>query len=86
MRKSHPNKEIEHAIRHAESQGWRIELSKGGHCWGRMFCPYNDPECRCGVFCIASIWSTPRNPAGHAKQILRVVDKCTGSDEEEPDS
>jgi hypothetical protein len=41
-----------------------------------MYCPYDDPECRGGEFCIASIWSTPRNPGNHARQLRRVVDNC----------
>jgi hypothetical protein len=57
-RKRHANKDIEDALAHAESQGWRIEKSRG-HAWGRMYCPFNDADCRCGEFCVASIWSTP---------------------------
>ena len=30
-----------------------------------------------GVFCITSIWSTPKNAGNHGKQIRRVVDNCT---------
>lgn len=41
-----------------------------------MYCPYNDETCRCGEFCIASIWSTPRNAGTHGRQIRRVVDHC----------
>ena len=37
----------------------------------------NDETCRCGEFCIASIWSTPKNPGNHARQIRRVIDNCT---------
>jgi len=74
-RRPHPNPDVEAAICHAESHGWRIKVG-GSHAWGRMFCPYNDDACRCGEFCIASIWSTPRNPASHGKQIRRVVDNC----------
>jgi hypothetical protein len=44
---------------------------------GRMYCPYNDRECRCGEFCITSIWSTPRNAVSHARLLQRVVDNCT---------
>lgn len=75
-RTRHPKKEVEEAIRHAENRGWRIEVG-GSHAWGRMFCPYNDPNCRCGEFCITSIWSTPRNAVNHARQLKRVVQKCT---------
>lgn len=34
-RSSHPKKEIEAALRHAESQGWRVEMG-GSHAWGKM--------------------------------------------------
>ncbi|MDH3615044.1 MAG: hypothetical protein OEQ90_01095 [Gammaproteobacteria bacterium] len=79
-RKRHPKKEVEKAIRYAEEFGWRIEVG-GSHAWGKMYCPYNEKECRCGAFCIASISSTPRNAANHAKQIRRVVDNCTEKDD-----
>jgi hypothetical protein len=47
-------------------------------------------DCRCGEFCITSIWSTPKSPFNHARSLRRVVDKCTGAvdssqDEEEKD-
>lgn len=76
-RNSHPNKEVESALQYAESKGWRVEVG-GGHAWGRMYCPDNSKDCRCGEFCITSIWSTPKNPVNHAKQLRRVVDNCTG--------
>ena len=75
-RKRHPKKEVEKSLAYAEEQGWKIEVG-GGHAWGKMYCSYNDQDCRCGEFCIASIWSTPRSPVNHAKQIRRVVDNCT---------
>ena len=71
-RSKHPNKGIEFVLKEAEKQGWRI-LKASGHAGGRMFCPYNDEQCRCG----SSIWSTARNPTAHARQILRVVLNCT---------
>ncbi|HYG07138.1 MAG TPA: hypothetical protein VD865_12135 [Stenotrophomonas sp.] len=74
-RKRHPKAEIEAAVRHAELHGWKIRAG-GAHAWGRMFCPYNDDGCRCGEFCITSIWSTPSNPGNHARQLRRVVDNC----------
>ncbi|WP_416366791.1 hypothetical protein [Pseudomonas sp. UFMG81] len=58
-RPTHPSKEVEQTLRYAEAQGWRITVG-GGHCWGRIYCPLNDRECRCGEFCITSVWSTPR--------------------------
>jgi hypothetical protein len=75
-RSSHPKKEIESALKHAEEEGWRVEVG-GSHAWGKIYCPYNDEECRCGEFCIACVWSTPRNPGSHARALRRVVDKCS---------
>ncbi len=75
-RKAHSKKEVEAALRHAEKCGWRIELG-GAHARGKMYCPYKDKSCRCGIHCIASIWSTPKNAGNHAKHIRRVVDNCT---------
>lgn len=80
-RNRHPKKEVEEAIRYAEEFGWQIEVG-GSHAWGKMKCPYNEKECRCGKFCIASIASTPRNAANHAKQIRKVVDNCTEKDDD----
>lgn len=74
-RKKHANKEIQNALLYAEIQGWRVVVG-GSHAWGKIYCPYNDGECRCGEFCISSIWSTPKNATNHAKQIRRVVDNC----------
>ena len=75
-RATHPKKEVDHALKHAEANGWRVEVG-GAHAWGRIYCPYSDDECRCGEFCVASVWSTPKNPGNHAKQLKRVVDNCT---------
>jgi len=75
-RSPHSKKEVENALSYAESHGWRV-VEGGGHCWGRLYCPYNDDECRCGEFCITSIWSTPKNPGNFANAIRRVVNNCT---------
>jgi len=75
-RPRHGNKAIENALAYAESEGWRIEKASG-HAWGRLYCPWNDDVCRCGEFCIVSIWSTPRNPEAHARAIRRVIEGCT---------
>ena len=74
-RKKHPNAEVEVALRYAEKHGWQVKVG-GSHAWGRIYCPYNYQDCRCGEFCIASVWSTPRNGMNHARQIRRVVDNC----------
>lgn len=75
-RKRHPDKDIEAALQHAEANDWRIEVG-GSHAWGKIYCPSNSKSCRCGLFCIASIWSTPRNATHHANQIRRIVDNCS---------
>ncbi len=72
----HQRKEVREVLEYAQAQGWRIERG-GSHAWGRMYCPYNDQDCRCGEFCITSIWSTPKNPGNHARALRRVIDNCT---------
>jgi hypothetical protein len=79
---SHPNKEIAEAIQYAKKNGWKIKEG-GAHAWGKMYCPHNSQECRCGEFCIQSIWSTPKNPQNHAKLIKRVVDHCLFNQEKQ---
>ena len=75
-RPTHPKKEVEAGLLHAEAHGWRVELG-GNHAWGKIYCPYKDDECRCGEFCIASMWSTPRSPGNHARALRRVFDNWT---------
>lgn len=75
-RRAHPKQDVESALRYAEQNGWRVEVG-GSHCWGKIYCPYNDRDCRCGNFCITSVWSTPKSATTHAKQLKRVVDNCT---------
>ncbi|MFI8719701.1 hypothetical protein ACIGHF_17690 [Stenotrophomonas sp. NPDC077464] len=74
-RPKHPKREVEAALTHAEWMGWRVAVG-GSHAWGRIYCPCNDSECRCGEFCIVSVWSTPRSPGNHADALRRVVDNC----------
>lgn len=74
-RKKHVKKEVEQALAYAENFGWRVEVG-GSHAWGKMYCPINDSQCRCGEFCIASIWSSPKNARNHARQIINVVKNC----------
>lgn len=83
-RKRHPKPEVESALRHAEQSGWKVIVG-GSHAWGRMACPHADAQCRCGEFCLASIWSTPRNPGNHARQLRRIVDNCTRREETDDD-
>jgi hypothetical protein len=74
-RSTHPKKEVEEALKHAEAEGWRL-LVGGAHARGKLYCPYKGDECRCGEFCISCVWSTPRSAGNHANALRRVVDNC----------
>ena len=50
-RSAHPKKDVEKALQYAESQGWRV-VQGGSNAWGKMYCPANAADCRCGEFCI----------------------------------
>jgi hypothetical protein len=70
MRPRHPDKHIEAAIQHAESLGWRVEMSNG-HDWGHLLCPERSRE-----GCIIGVYSTPKSGENHAKRIRKRVDQC----------
>ncbi|CAB3789612.1 hypothetical protein LMG28138_02831 [Pararobbsia alpina] len=38
IRANHPKKEVEHALRYAEANNWRIAVG-GAHAWGRSIVP-----------------------------------------------
>jgi hypothetical protein len=87
-RSRHPSKTIEAAIAELERLGWKVEKSKGksAHAWGFARCPSNARNvCRNGVFCQNQIWSTPRNPEGHARELLRKARGCVVEKDEEHD-
>ena len=63
-RRRHPKKEVERVPREAEALGWIVTISPRGHNWGRMVCPERS---RSG--CQHPIYSTPRNPGRHARDI-----------------
>lgn len=67
----HPNKEIRAAIEEMIQAGWRIE-KREGHSWGCAFCPGGRAGCRPPT----SIWSTPRVPEHHARQLRRAIEHC----------
>ena len=69
-RSRHPNKHIAQAVQDAEAAGWRV-VPSGGHAWGRLLCPDGTPD-----GCIVGVWSTPRAPENHARQITRAVRRC----------
>lgn len=74
-RSRHPNKEVEEAVAHAESEGWTFR--KQGH-WGRLYCAHADRDgCQFGVN------GTPRNAGNHARQIYRAVARCPHKQKEQ---
>ncbi|EEA01078.1 conserved hypothetical protein [Burkholderia sp. H160] len=77
LRRRHTKKEIETALAYAEQHGWSVRDGGTGHAWGKIYRPYNNGECRCGEFCISSVWSTPKNPGNHARHLRRIADNCT---------
>lgn len=72
VRPRHPNKDIEQAIRYAESRGWRYQPSgSSAHAWGRLLCRLANREGHS-----MNLWSTPKSNENHAKQIMRNEDSC----------
>jgi hypothetical protein len=71
MRPRHPNKHIEAVIQHAESLGWRVEMSNG-HAWGFLLCPERSRQ-----GCSVGVNSTPRVPERHAREVRKEIDSCT---------
>ncbi|GAB3802837.1 hypothetical protein GCM10027605_23480 [Micromonospora zhanjiangensis] len=61
----HQNKDIAAALRRAELGGLVVTEVHKGHRWGEIRCR------RCPA--TQSVWSTPRVPATHAKQIDRFT-------------
>ena len=78
-RPRHPNKEIEAAVAYAEARGWTWH-KVGGHAWGKLYCRHHDRD-GCDIF----VWSTPRVPEHHARQIKRRVDRCPHKQDEAND-
>lgn len=69
-RPRHPSKEIEYAVRYAESLGWELRWP-ASHARGRLYCPHRGRD-----GCKFSVWSTPRDADNHARHIRREVDRC----------
>ena len=68
----HQNRYIREAIAYALNNGWTLRKSgPRAHVWGLLYCPQTD---RTG--CIRAVYSTPRSPEDHARDIRRAVDRC----------
>jgi hypothetical protein len=61
----HPKKEVADALRRAEAAGLAVREIHKGHRWGAVEC----------TTCSArrDVYSTPRNPGTHAKQLDRFT-------------
>jgi hypothetical protein len=61
----HPKKEVADALGRAKAAGLQVKEIHRGHRWGEVICPT----------CPASrdVYSTPRSPGTHAKQIDRFT-------------
>ena len=73
-----PNKHIRAAVDYAIERGWT--LKKAGpraHIWGTLYCPQRNRE-----GCWRTVYSTPRVPEAHARDIRRAVDRCPHNPEE----
>jgi hypothetical protein len=78
-RSRHPKKDIEAAIQYAEDHGWRV-LEGGSHVCGFLYCP---ERTRAG--CRLHVFSTPRNPFAHARDLRRGVDACQHEAGDQPE-
>ncbi|MDT0178142.1 hypothetical protein Q9R34_19140 [Enterobacter sp. BRE11] len=72
--KKHPNKHIQAAIAYAISKGWVwVPPGDSAHCFCKLRCGNPEDEHRDHRM---SVWSTPKSPETHAKQIRRMADRC----------
>ena len=68
----HPNKHIRTAVEYALSHGWTLRKSgPRAHIWGRLYCSLRSRD-----GCSRAVYSTPKCPEDHAKDIRRAVDRC----------
>lgn len=82
-RSQHPDKDIEAAVAYAEAHGWEF-VRTGSHAWGVLRCPRRGRDGH-----QKSVYSTPRNPCAHAKDLRRAVDACghdRGGDDADADA
>jgi hypothetical protein len=68
-RSRHPKKEVEQALSRAEQARLNVQQNtKRGHKWGDVGCQDKNHARK-------SVWSTPRNPGNHAKDINKYTDR-----------
>jgi hypothetical protein len=65
----HPSRDVADAVAFALAKGWTYSpRRKQGHAWATLRCPAGEDT--------VAVWSSPRNPGNHAKQIRRAVIRC----------
>jgi hypothetical protein len=69
MAKRHPDKHIREALKTIDALGWTVVEGRG-HAFAVIRCPHEHGGCQ------KSVWSTPRNPEAHARDLLRFVESC----------
>lgn len=68
----HPKKDVEQALNRAERNRLNVQQNRGrGHKWGDVGCQDTGHPKK-------SVWSTPRNPGNHAKEINKYTDGHKG--------
>lgn len=77
MADRHKDKDIQAAIEYALLHGWRLFVG-GSHAWGFLYCPHEERD-----GCRVAIYSTPRDPFRHAREIRKHVDRCTHTGREQ---
>jgi hypothetical protein len=70
VRDKHPKKQVEVALKRAETIGFRVETGRAH--WGVMYCPGRS-EGKCPPF---SVNGSPKNPDNEARRIARFVARC----------
>jgi hypothetical protein len=69
---NHSNKPIREAVDYALENGWTLKLAgPRAHVWGVLYCHHAERQ-----GCRRAVYSTPRSPEDHAKDIRRAVDRC----------
>jgi hypothetical protein len=69
-RAKHPKREVDAAVKQLFEAKWTFRKG-GGHAWGVFQCPEDSRE-----GCQISVWSTPKSPENHGKQIKKALEKC----------
>ena len=82
VKKKHNKKDVNAAIREAESSGWVYEASGNNHKVGYLMCSWYakngkpNTDCNNGKHCRQSVYGSPKNQSIAAKVIRKNCGKC----------